>query len=108
MKRRDLSDDPEEVGLARNWKTSERAERSDQKLKRIDCGRNEETGGFLSTSNNARRSMYYLADMIRLWGGTGKIYCRINSVSHMEVCRCQIKRSDQRLEMGVAWENICA
>jgi hypothetical protein len=61
LKRRDLSDDLEEAGLARNWKTSERVERAGKKLKRKDCGENEETGDFLSTSNNARRrSIYYL------------------------------------------------
>jgi hypothetical protein len=95
LKRQDLSDDPEEAGLARNWKTSERMERAGKKLKRKDCGKNEETGGFLSTSNNARRrSMYYLADNICIWGRTGKIDCRIKSINHTEFCRCQIKRSD--------------
>jgi hypothetical protein len=69
-------------------------ERDGKKLKRKGCGKTEETGGFLSTSNNARRrSKYYLADNICLWGGTGKIDCRIKSINHKEICRCQIKRS---------------
>jgi hypothetical protein len=69
-------------------------ERAGKKLKRNDCGKKEDTGGFLPSRNNARRFMYYLGDNICLWQGTVKIDYRIKSINHTEVCICHIKSSD--------------